>query len=138
MPSFFGTTATALYLPLLSLHHLAVTASIALFVTRGLGVMALQAWPMRPLWRRLSVVIDTVLLSAGVSMWAMAGYNPLVQTWLGMKLLLLLVYIVLGSFALKRGRTRTLRAVFFVLALSVVLTMVSIALRRDPWGWMAG
>ena len=65
------------------------------------------------------------------------GLHPLQQTWLGLKLALLVVYIVLGSFALKRGRTRGQRLVFFIAALAVVLGMVGIALARHPAGWWA-
>jgi uncharacterized membrane protein SirB2 len=126
-----------LYPALLHLHRACVAASIALFVARGLGVGFAQAWPMQPFWRHLSVVIDVLLLCAGVSLWLLLGIHPLQQTWLGVKLVLLVVYIVLGSFALKRGRTRAQRWVFFIAALAVVLSMVGIALARHPAGWRA-
>lgn len=126
-----------LYPALRHLHISCVGASVALFVARALGVTAMQAWPMRPFWRRLSVAIDVHLLMAGASLWALLGYHPLQQSWLGVKLVLLVVYIVLGSFALKRGRTRGQRAVFFAAALAVVLNMVGIALARHPAGWWA-
>jgi len=126
-----------LYPALLHLHRACVSASIALFVARGLGVSALHAWPMRPFWRILSVAIDVPLLLAGVGLWTLLGYHPLQQTWLGAKLVLLVVYIVLGSFALKRGRTRGSRLAFFIAALAVVLSMVGMALARHPAGWWA-
>ena len=72
-----------------------------------------------------------------MGLWTLLGYHPLQQTWLGLKLALLVVYIVLGSFALKRGRTRSQRLVFFIAALAVVLGMVGIALARHPAGWWA-
>lgn len=126
-----------LYPALLQLHRSCVAASIALFVARGLGVGALRAWPMRPFWRYLSVAIDVPLLVAGASLWALLDYRLQQQTWLGVKLALLGVYIVLGSFALKRGHTRAQRLVFFIAALAVVLVMVGIALARHPAGWWA-
>ena len=126
-----------LYPALLHLHRACVSASIALFVARGLGVMAQQAWPLQRGWRYLSVAIDVPLLLAGASLWALLGLHPLQQTWLGVKLGLLVLYIVLGSFALKRGRTRGQRAAFFAAALTVVLSMVGIALARHPAGWWA-
>ena len=106
-----------------------------LFIGRGLGVSALHNWPMQPFWRRLSVSIDVMLLAAGVGLWTLLGYHPMQQTWLAVKLGLLVVYIVLGSFALKRGRTRAHRLVFFMAALAVVFSMVGIALHRHPAGW---
>ncbi len=98
---------------------------------------ALHAWPMGPFWRYLSVAIDVSLLVAGVSLWALLDYSLQQQTWLGVKLALLVFYILLGSFALKRGRTRAQRLVFFIAALAVVLIMVGIALARHPAGWWA-
>jgi uncharacterized membrane protein SirB2 len=77
------------------------------------------------------------LLTAGVGLWMLLAYHPLQQTWLGVKLVLLVFYIVLGSFALKRGRTRVQRLLFFAAALAVVLLMVGIALARHPAGWWA-
>ena len=127
-----------LYPALRHLHLACVTASISLFVARGLGVTALQAWPMRPFWRRLSVVIDTPLLLAGIGLWGLLGYHPLQQAWLGTKLVLLVVYIVLGSFALKRGATRRQRLLFFVAALAVVALMLASAITRLPLGLPLG
>ncbi len=124
-----------LYPTLLHLHRACVTASVALFMARGLGVAALHAWPMQRQWRYLSVAIDVALLLAGTSLWALLGYHPLQQAWLGVKLVLLLVYVVLGSFALKRGRTRSQRLAFFVAALAVVFSMAGIALTREPAFW---
>lgn len=126
-----------LYPALLYLHRSCVAASIALFAARGLGVSALHAWPMRPFWRHLSVAIDVPLLVAGVSLWALLDYPLQQQTWLGVKLALLGVYIVLGSVALKRGRTRAQRLLCFIAALGVVWVMVGIALARHPAGWWA-
>lgn len=123
-----------LYPALRHLHLACVSASITLFVARGLGVTAQQAWPMRPFWRRLSVAIDTPLLLAGIGLWALLAYHPLQQAWLGAKLVLLVVYIVLGSFALKRGRTRVQRLLFLVAALAVVALILTSALTRLPLG----
>ena len=124
-----------LYPALLHLHRTCVTLSVALFIARGVGVALLQAWPMQASWRYLSVAIDVPLLLAGASLWVLLGYHPLQQTWLGVKLVLLVVYIVLGSFALKRGRTRGQRLAFFIAALAVVLSMAGIALTRSPAFW---
>jgi len=129
------TSSPWLYPALLDLHRSCVTLSVALFIARGLGVTWQQAWPMRPAWRALSVAIDVPLLLAGASLWALLGYHPLQQTWLGVKLGLLVAYIVLGSFALKRARTRTQRLVFFIAALAVVFSMAGIALTRSPAFW---
>jgi uncharacterized membrane protein SirB2 len=130
-------TIAAVY-PLARWMHIGlVLASVSLFATRGIGVLALQSWPMRAAWRRASVLIDVGLLSAGVTLWALLQFHPLHDPWLGAKLVLLLVYIALGSLALKRAPTRAAKAGFFLAALACVAFMVSIALRHHPLGWWA-
>lgn len=125
------------YLPLRHAHVSLVAASLALFCVRGIGVLLRQAWPLRPLPRVGSVVIDTALLATGATLWQLLGLNPAVQTWLGVKLLLLLVYIVLGTVALRRGRTPVIRAAAFAGAVATVGAMVGIALAHHPLGWFA-
>lgn len=122
------------YVPLRHAHITAVSLSVALFAARGAAVLAGQAWPMRRGPRAASVAIDIVLLGCGVALWIALGLNPLRDPWLGAKLVLLLVYIVLGSFALKRAPTRRAKAVFYLLALGCVAFMVSIALAHHPAG----
>ena len=125
------------YSQTLATHQLAVTLSIALFIARGVGVAAHQGWPMLKVWRMTSVWIDVVLLSSGIMLWTMLSYNPVQQPWLGIKMLMLVLYIILGSFALKRGKTPSVRMWFFLAALLCVFTMVSIALTREPLGWIS-
>lgn len=122
------------YLPLLHLHVALVIVSVTLFALRGAAVLAAQPWPLRPAWRMASVGIDTGLLLAGVSLWVLLGLNPVVQTWLGVKLLLLIAYIVLGVFALKRAPTRRAKAAFYVAALACVGWMACTAVAHHPAG----
>ena len=118
-------------------HLLAVSLSAALFAARGLGVLAHAAWPMQARWRWLSVAIDGVLLLAGISLWWLVPHNPLHEPWLAAKLLLLPVYVVLGSLALKRARTAWGRRLCLAAALVCVATLASIARTRQPWGWLS-
>jgi uncharacterized membrane protein SirB2 len=124
--------------PLAFWTHIAlVIASVSLFATRGAGVLAQQAWPMRAGWRGLSVWIDVALLSAGGTLWYLLQFNPWQDPWLGAKLILLVVYIALGTFALKRAPTRAAKALFFIAALSCIAFMASIAIHHNPLGWWA-
>ena len=118
-------------------HISLVITSVSLFAARGLGVLAGQTWPMRQVWRGLSVWIDTALLSAGGLLWYMLQFNPWHDHWLGAKLVLLVVYILLGSYALKRAPTHAAKAVFFTAALLCIAFMASIALNHSPLGWWA-
>ena len=79
--------------------------------------------------------VDTVLLvSALLLAWQIGrGAAP----WLAAKVVALVVYIVLGTIALKRGRTPAIRAGAFVLALATFGYIVSVALTKSPWGALA-
>ncbi|MDE2614126.1 MAG: SirB2 family protein [Burkholderiales bacterium] len=109
-------------------HVTFVSISVALFVARGVAVQMRSRWPMRAAVRRVSVVIDTLLISAGGLLWWMLSLNPLRERWLGAKLLLVVVYIVIGSFALKRAPTLGAKAGAFVASIVCVALVAVIAL----------
>jgi len=50
-----------------------------------------------------------VLLTAAMMLSSILRMYPFVHSWLTVKVVLLLVYVVLGTFALKRGRTARVR-----------------------------
>lgn len=85
--------------------------------------------------RYVSYANDTVLLLAGVLLMQLTQQYPVAQAWLSVKFALLLVYIVLGVFALRRGRTKAHRAGFFVAALMAYLFMFFVARNHDPAGF---
>ena len=62
-----------------------------------------------PKARLLPDTIDTVLLLSGVSLVVMEERSMLQEPWLMAKFFLLLVYVVCGSLALKRGKTPQIR-----------------------------
>ncbi|MCC6474592.1 MAG: SirB2 family protein [Burkholderiales bacterium] len=121
--------------PTLKFTHVSlVVASITLFAARGAAVLAGRLWAMvRPV-RMASVAIDTLLLAAGAGLWMQLSLQPVRDAWLGVKLVLLVVYIVLGSLALKRLRTRRGRALAYASALACYGWMASVALLHDPLG----
>lgn len=128
--------SVAPYYPLIKqLHITLVVLSVMLFTARGLGVLGGAAWPQHRGLRGLSVVIDSALLAAGATLWALAALNPLRDSWLGVKLVLVLAYIVMGALALKRARTRAGRALSFVVALLLVAAAAGIAREHSPAGF---
>ena len=125
----------AYYLQIKWVHVAAVIASGALFGLRGLLVWAgreqLAMWA--PL-RYLSYSIDTVLLTAALMLVTILHQYPFVHAWLTVKVLLLVVYIVLGTLALKRSKTMNQRRIWFVAALAVYLFIVSVARSHSALG----
>ncbi len=116
-----------------AIHIATVVASGALFFTRGLAIQFGFRQAMAAPLRYLSYAIDTLLFAAAITMVAMLYETWLGAGWLWMKLVLLPLYVVLGSFALKRGRTRTIRLVTYVAAVGVFLSMYLIARGHDPF-----
>jgi uncharacterized membrane protein SirB2 len=116
------------------IHITCVVLSGALFFVRGVGVLTGAHWPMRLPIRLASYSIDTVLLTAALMLVAMLPGVVFANGWLTTKLVLLVVYIVLGSLALKRARTPRARWICFIAAAATYLFMVSIARTHDPMG----
>ena len=118
-------------------HIAAVTASGSLFALRGLLVQANRPrWAMAAPVRYLSYSIDTVLLTAALMLLTLLPAAMFANGWLTWKLVLIVVYVVLGTFALKRGRTPRARAIAFVAALLVFVAIIGIALAHHPLGWL--
>ncbi|MCE7951529.1 MAG: regulator SirB [Xanthomonadales bacterium PRO7] len=124
----------AFYPQIKFLHIACVVLSGSLFALRGTMMLAGSNGVYHPALKYLSYLIDTTLLTAAVLLTLILHQYPFVQSWLTAKVLLLVVYIVLGVFALRRGRSRASRAVYFVAALAVFLFIVSIAIAHDPRG----
>lgn len=125
------------YLALRHAHIGLVTLSGGYFALRAFAHLAGAHWPLGRPARMASWVIDTGLLSAGALLWATLQIHPLQQTWLGVKLALLVVYIGLGTLALRRARTPAARLGWTLAALGCYGFMVSVALAHDPLGLLA-
>lgn len=126
------------FYPQIRLVHISsVIASGSLFLLRGLLVTSGRPAGNHAALRYLSYGIDTVLLTAGMMLMAALHMHPGNQPWLAAKLSLLVVYVVLGSYALKRARSPRARLACFIAALAVFLTIVTIARTHDPLGPLA-
>lgn len=126
------------YLALRHVHIACAVLTIALFVLRGGLMLAGSRWLQTPVLRFLPHVIDTVLLTTALMLLGIVHQYPFVHGWLTVKVVLLVVYIVLGSVALKRGRTRPVRIAAFVAALATVGFIYTVARAHHPLGIFAG
>ncbi|MGB2815630.1 MAG: SirB2 family protein [Burkholderiaceae bacterium] len=126
-----------MYAALKLLHVGAVVLSGLGFVIRY-RLSVTQPWMTGALIRVAPHVVDTVLLASALSLAWVGGFNPLRVPWLDAKLGGLVVYILVGTIALKRGRTRRIRETAFVAALLAYAYIVSAALTKSPLGPLAG
>ena len=119
------------YLVLRHLHISCAAISITLFVVRGTCQTA--GWQWRQ-WRWLRIaphLVDTVLLVAAISLAWRSQQYPFAQNWLSAKVVALLVYIGLGSLALRTGASRTEQRAAFLGALLTVAYIVGVAMTRS-------
>ncbi|MEE4304657.1 MAG: SirB2 family protein [Wenzhouxiangella sp.] len=116
------------YYPLLKNIHvlLALTSGIG-FALRGFIRLVLRQALVHRFWKVAPHIVDTLLLASGVTLWVVVGW-PLIS-WLGVKLLLVLTYILLGIAAFK-ARDRSRAVGFYLVALCVFIAVAALALHK--------
>jgi uncharacterized membrane protein SirB2 len=126
------------YLLLRHIHITSVALSGVGFLVRGIW-MLLDSPLLKQRWVRVVPhIVDTVLLASATALAVISSQYPLAQNWLTAKVVGLIVYVVLGAMALRRGKTKAARAAYFVAALLVFGYIVSVAMARNPLGVLAG
>ena len=110
--------------------------TILSFSVRGVMMWLKPAWLKFKPVRILPHIIDTCLLGCAIAMLIIAQLNPLDTPWLMAKIIALLFYIVLGTIALKRGKTPKIRGVAFVLSLVCVLYIFWVAKTKLVWPFL--
>ena len=85
-------------------------------------------------WSRwLPHVVDSLLFLTGLTMAIGLSLSPHAHPWLAVKLVAVVVYVVIGSVALKRGRSYRQRVLALILSLLVLAYIFAVALHHDPW-----
>ena len=128
---------TEYYLLLRHVHIGCAILTIALFVLRGGLMLAESTWQRNVVLRYLPHVVDTVLLTSALMLTTVIHQYPFSTGWVTMKVVLLVAYIVLGSIALKRGRTKSIRVAALVAALATIGFLVTVARAHHPLGVFA-
>jgi len=117
-------------------HQSAVAVSIAGFFLRGAASLADARWVDRRAAKTLPHLVDTVLLVSALTLAWMLRLSPGNAAWLVAKIVGLVLYVALGVIALRPGRPRAVRATAWVAALVVVAWIVSVALTKNPLGFL--
>lgn len=110
----------------------------SVFALRGLASIAGMRWPHWVAVRITSYTIDTGLLTAALMLLTILPGAFFANGWLTTKLLLLVLYIVLGVFALRRAQRRGVRIACYVAALATFGMVYSIARAHHPLGVLHG
>lgn len=125
-----------LYLALKTIHVSCVVLTINLFLLRGFWMLQDSARLQQRWVRTLPHVIDATLLTSALLLAWTVGQYPGVHVWLTAKVLALLVYIGLGTVAIKRGKTKRIKVAAWLGAIMVFGYIVSVALTRQPLPWL--
>ncbi|MEJ2142474.1 MAG: SirB2 family protein [Gammaproteobacteria bacterium] len=115
-----------------TLHVATVVISLALFVGRGswfyiFGKQLTSRW-----LKIIPHVNDTFLLVTGITLAVRIQQYPFAHSWLTVKLICLVIYIVLGMLAMKWHKGTRAGLYCWVGAILVFLYMISVALSKNP------
>jgi uncharacterized membrane protein SirB2 len=112
-------------------HALLAWVSIALFFLRGalcqFGTPRVQELARDARLVVLSVGINACLVVSGLSLWSSMGYDPLRDSWLGIKLIALIGYAACGHWAMSRDRLHLLG---YLTALALLALAMDLSINR--------
>ena len=116
------------------IHISCVVLSFCGFFMRGIWMLSdSKLWQKK--WVKIFPhVIDSILLVSALLMLFVFNWSIFEEEWLQVKIGLLLIYIVLGMFALKKGRTKRVRFGAWIAGMMVFLFIVSVALSKSIFG----
>ena len=121
------------YVLIKNIHISLVLLSGSLFMLRGLWVLlAGSGSALQKKVNRLSYVIDSCLLLAAVLLLIALDYAPLAAAWLQVKLILLVLYVVLGVFAFRNKYSMSVRWLAYAVALVCFALMYYSARLHQP------
>lgn len=119
-----------MYAALKHIHVTTAILSVSLFLLRGAWMLSDSTMLHRRWVRIVPHVIDTVLLVSAIAMVVIIRQYPFVHGWLTAKVIALFAYIILGTIALKRGKSKTIQVLALLAALLTVAYIVTVALSR--------
>ncbi|MCZ7565342.1 MAG: SirB2 family protein [Burkholderiales bacterium] len=127
------------YVALKHLHVATVGVSYLLFFVRGAWMLADSPMLTRRWVRVVPHVNDTILLAAAIWLTTLIQQYPGTHGWLTAKVVGLVAYILIGTVAIRRGRTKHARLAAWLVAQAVFVYIVAVALTRDvipPRAWL--
>jgi uncharacterized membrane protein SirB2 len=100
------------------LHLTAIGLSVLLFLLRFV-LLSMQSPMLQKKWLKiLPHIVDTVLIVSAVTLMILIQQYPFVDAWVTEKLLALLMYIFMVTLALKLAKTKSMRFIGLIGAIS--------------------
>lgn len=124
-----------MYLIIKHSHILFALLSITLFIIRA-SWSVLESPRLNKRWVKIVPhIIDTLLLLCAIYLMFSLKQYPFEQNWLTAKLFALLVYIGLGTVAIKRGSTPAIRFAAAIAATTVFIYIAGVAFNHNYLSW---
>lgn len=114
------------------LHMACALLSVSGFFVRGILMMRESVWLQARVVKIAPHIVDTVLLVSAIILASQWGWAALQMPWLLAKIVALLLYIALGTVALRAGRTKAVRVSAWFAALLAFAYIVAIAVTKSP------
>lgn len=106
------------------LHPLIAIISVTIFNYKFWNLYAQPNYHISQRARLLSRAIDSLLLFTGILLAIYHGRGILSATWFDYKLIMIVVYIILGIFATKAPRGSMYSLVLYILSMLAVTTII--------------
>ena len=114
------------------LHVLLALLTACSFCLRGYWMLQRSPKLQAPWTRRLPHVVDALLFLTGLTMAIGLTISPFGHPWLAAKLVAIVIYVIVGSVALKRGHTYRQRVLALAISLLLLIYVFAAALSHDP------
>lgn len=126
-----------MYIALKHLHLTFVVISLLIFFVRGVFLFINSPLLTKKIMKIAPHIINTIMLVSGVVLAVNLGMKPGEHPWIMAKIIGLIVFIVVGVGAFK-VRNRLLQKILWIDALVVFAYIVSVAITKNPMGFLGG
>jgi uncharacterized membrane protein SirB2 len=117
-------------------HLTALAISFLLFFVRGYLMMRESNTTKHKVFLIAPHIVNLILIGTGISLAVLLHLNPAGESWLAIKLVALVIYIILGILTFKHPNINVRKALW-LLALVVFAFIVSVAESKNPLGFFA-
>ena len=126
-----------MYTGLKHAHMLFAVISGVLFLLRGVWMLMDSPLLQRKWVKVLPHINDTLLLGFAIALVVLSHQYPFVHHWLTAKVIALVLYILVGTIAIKRGKTKSIRVAAFLIALLLYGYIVGVAITHNPLSFLS-
>lgn len=126
--------------------YMAIKHAHMMFAIISITLFMLRAWLAVPAPERIKSkllkiaphIIDTLLLAMGVWLAVLTKQIPFDNSpWLTAKVIGLVLYIIVGTIAIKRGKTRSQRLIATFASIAIFAYIYGAAISKSPLSWLA-